>query len=111
MPITELELADIRERSEDQQLRILRRWEARYEEDYNSSDWSADSFYDGSADATMEARLGQRRLEFVVNHANDLLRQYDFNVQIEIDDGVAMPRSLLRNPDEDFYRNEMNADE
>ena len=111
MPITELELADIRERSEDQQLRILRRWEARYEEDYNSSDWSADSFYDGSADATMEARLGQRRLEFVVSHANDLLRQYDFNVQIEIDDGVAMPRSLLRNPDEDFYRNEMNADE
>ena len=111
MPITERELAEIRERSEDQQLRLLRRWEARYEEDYNSSDWSADSFYDGSADASMEERLGQRRLEFVVDHANDLLRHYNFDVHIEIDDGVAMPRSLLRNPDEDFYRNEMNADQ
>lgn len=111
MPITERELAEIRERSEDQQLRILRRWEARYEEDYNSSDWSADSFYDGDADESMEARLGQRRLEFVVHHANDLLRQYNFGVQIEIDDGVAIPRSLLRNPDEDYYQNEMNADE
>ena len=51
----------------------------------------------------MDERLSRRRLEWVVENANHMLRHHEPNIQLEIQDDIAVPRRLVRNPEEELY--------
>ena len=97
--IPEHEYHDIRQMSDDRQERILARWIARGDWDYASSDWSADSFYSRDADEELELELGQARLNHVARYATLMLQQNGHPIEIFVENGFPVPRSIFRNPD------------
>ena len=85
--------------SDDRQERILARWIARRDWGYASSDWSADSFYSRDADEELESELGEARLNHVARYATLMLQQNGHAIEIVVENGFPIPRSIFRNPD------------
>lgn len=102
--MTPTEVNEIQRLSHEAQMRLLLRWQHRQEPDYNSSDWSVDSVYSMSADQELDDVVSNRRLDYVITHANEILHNNGHPIFLEIQEGMPIPRSLLNNPDENFWR-------
>ena len=102
--MSQRERNEIRRMPHEAQLRLHQRWEARAQLDYNSSDWSADSAYTFSADQEIVDILANRRLDYVLQHANQILADNGQPIVLEVQDGMPIPRNLLDHPEEEFWR-------
>ena len=98
------EILELNRLPHDVQVRLLSRWQHRQEVDYNSSDWSADSLYSFEADRELDDIVSNRRLDYVIRHANEILINNGHQIFLEIQEGMPIPRSLLINPDENAWR-------